>query len=324
MHQLPKRALGSSDIEVSELGLGCNRIGEDILSDNEWIALLHRAVDLGVTVFDTAARYTGGRSEELVGKAFGNRQDVVIATKVSSVNREGKPSFTKDFVIAGAERSLRALKRDCIEIFQTHGGGNGKLDQVSDPEWAEAMALLKKQGKIRLRGASVTNAEGGIYVIENGLVDVLQVTYNLIDTDHALPILPVAHKHGVGLLARKPYQQGILTGKFSPSNAEVSGNRARLQGKNLMKNILAAEKFQELGENRPGGMAALAIQFVLAEKCLSCTIPGARSIEQLEANLAAAAAAELTEDEADAVTEIHNKLLKRDKFLARLRRKFAL
>ena len=134
MYQLPKRTLGSSDTYVSELGLGCNRIGENILSDNEWIALLHRAVDLGITVFDTASRYAGGRSEELIGKAFGNRQDVVIATKVSGVYRKGKPSFAKDFVIAGAERSLRALKRDCIEIFQTHGGGGGKLDQVSDPE----------------------------------------------------------------------------------------------------------------------------------------------------------------------------------------------
>ena len=304
MHQLPERVIGSSDIRVSELGLGCNRIGEDILSDNEWIAMLHRAVDLGVTVYDTAAQYVDGRSEELIGKAFGNRSDVVIATKVSPVRCEGKSSFAKDVVIVGAERSLRVLRRDCIEIFQTHGGGN--LEQVSDPEWGEAMALLKEKGKIRLRGAAVFSAEGGNYAIENDLVDVLQVTYNLINRSHSLPVLPVAHMHGVGLLARMPYQRGILTGKFSPSNADATGYRANLQGDNLMHDILAAENFRELGENRAGGMAALAMRYVLAEKRLSCTIPGARSIEQLEANVAASVAPCLTEDEVGAVLEIQN------------------
>ena len=166
IHGFPQRVIGSSGIEVSELGLGCNRIGEKMLSSNDWIALLHRAVDLGVTVFDTAAQYAGRRSQELVGKAFGNRQDIVIATKVSNVECEGKPAFTKDVVIAGAERSLRILKRDCIDIFQTHGSGS--LDELSNPEWAEAMALLKAQGKIRLRGASVSSVEAGMYVIENG------------------------------------------------------------------------------------------------------------------------------------------------------------
>jgi len=300
--QIPQRPLGSADIHVSELGLGCNRIGEDIQSDAEWIALLNRAADIGVTVFDTAAQYADGRSEELIGKAFGNRPDVVIATKVSPVKQEGKPGFARDVVIAGAEASLRALKRDCIEIFQTHGSGN--LDQVSDPEWVEAMALLKEQGKIRLRGSAVFSAEGAIHAIENDLVDVLQITYNLINTDHALPILPVAEKHGAGLLARMPYQRGILTGKFSPSDPTAEGLRASLQGNRLEDDILSAEDYRELGESRPGGMSALAMQFVLAEKRLSCTIPGARSIEQLEANLSAALAPELTADEIASIAKI--------------------
>jgi len=306
IHGFPRRVIGSSGIEVSELGLGCNRIGEKMLSSNDWIALLHRAVSLGVAVFDTAAQYAGRQSEELVGKAFGNRQDVVIATKVSDVKCEGKPAFSKNVVMEGAERSLRILNRDCIDIFQTHGSGS--LDEVSNSEWAEAMTLLKTQGKIRLRGASVSSVEAGIYVIENGLVDVLQITYNLIDADEALPVMALAHKHGVGLLARMPYQRGILTGKFSPSDTELPENRARFQGETLMRDILAAEKFRELGENRPGGMAALAMQFVLAEKRISCTIPGARSVEQLEANVAAAAAPILTEDELSAVREIHKQI----------------
>ena len=286
--------------------MGCNRVGEDSLSDEEWIALLHHAADLGVTVFDTAAQYAGGRSEELIGKAFANRADVVIATKVSPVKGEAKSGFTRDVVIEGAERSLRILQRDCIDIFQTHGGGG--LEEVSDPEWAEAMATLQEQGKIRLRAAAVFDADGGIHAIEHDLVDVLQVTYNLISTDHALPILPVAEDHGTGLLARMPYQRGILTGKFSPSTTDAEGYRASLQGDRLARDIRAAESFRDLGEKRPGGMSALAMQFVLAERRLSCTIPGARSIQQLEANVAAALAPALTAGEIEAVERIRTRM----------------
>ena len=304
MSSPPTRLLGSTSVEVSEVGLGCNRIGEDILSDSGWIALLNRAVDLGVTLFDTATLYASGRSEELIGLAFGNRQDVTIATKVLPSGDPKAPRFSRKTVIEGAERSLRALRRNCIDILQTHGGG--ALDEICDPEWSKAMALLKEQGKIRFRGSALFDAKGGIYAVENGLVDVLQVTYNLIDVGHALPIIPVAEKYGVGLIARMPYQRGILTGKFSSPEADASSHRAHLQRQRFPADVLAAEQFRELGEGRPGGMPALAMQFVLAEKRISCTIPGARSIDQLEANLAAAAAPGLTEDEFKAIAEIQN------------------
>ena len=300
------RTLGSSSISLSEIGLGCNRIGEGTFCDEEWIQLLHRAVDLGVNVFDTAAQYAGGRSEELVGRAFGNRAGLVIATKVSPVKKGNGPTFTRTAVIRGAERSLRTLRRDRIDVFQTHGSGS--LAELLEPEWVEAMALLKQQGKIRLRGAAVFSAEGGIYAIENDLVDVLQVTYNLLDTEHADPILPVAREHGVGLLARMPYQRGILTGKFSLAHPDASNHRARLQGDRLLDDIQAAERFRELAGNRPGGMPALAMQFVLAETRLSCTIPAARSVEQLEANPAAAAAPPLTSGERAVIAEIRSYL----------------
>lgn len=294
----PSRKLGDSAVEVAELGLGCNRIGEKGQTDREWMNLLERAADLGITVFDTAAMYAGGRSEELIGKTFGNRANVLIASKVSPVNG----SFSKKTVIEGAENSLRMLRRDCIDIFQTHG--SGELTQIRDPEWAEAMDELQSQGKIRFRGAAVFHAEGAVYAIEQGLVDVLQITYNLLDTGHAMPILPVAEKHGVGLLARMPYQRGILTGKFSPGVSDPADHRARLQGERFYSDVRNAEKFRELGEKRPGGMTALAMQYVLAEPRLSCTIPGARSIAQLEANVAAALAPPLTREEALAVSAL--------------------
>ncbi|MBD3243009.1 MAG: hypothetical protein GF331_20620 [Chitinivibrionales bacterium] len=296
---IPSAPLGSSGISIARIGLGCNRIGEEHLSDSEWVALLHEAADLGVTLFDTAAAYAGGRSEELVGQAFKGRSDVVIATKVSPVHRDGKPPFTAEVIIRGAERSLRALQRECIDVLQTHGSGS--LAEMRDPEWAEAMGRLQEQGKIRLRAAAVFHAVGAIHAVEQGLVDVLQVTYNLIDRSHAEPILPVAASHGVGLIARMPFQRGTLTGKFSPGAPVPEGHRARLQGEQLAADIEYAERFRSLGQARPGGMTALAIQYVLAERRMACTIPGARSREQLRLNLEAARAPALTDDERRAV-----------------------
>jgi aryl-alcohol dehydrogenase-like predicted oxidoreductase len=304
-HDIKHRAFGATGITVSEIGMGCNRVGESIHSDAEWIALLRLAADLGVTVFDTAEVYGGGRSQELVGKALGNRQDVVIATKVSPVDGPENSRFTYESVIQGAERCLKLLGRDTIDILQTHG--NGSVDEVSNPELIRAFEDLKKSGKIRARASATFDAEGARHAIEHDLVDGLQITYNLVDRSHALPILELAAERGVGLLARMPYQRGSLTGKFSPDREVPDGHRAKLQGDKLAADIERAEAFRELGTGRPGGMAELAMQYVLAEPRLSTTIPGARNEEQLRQNIANATAAPLTPDERRAIEAIQKR-----------------
>ncbi|TVR57929.1 MAG: aldo/keto reductase [Spirochaetaceae bacterium] len=293
-YDIPTRPLGATGITVSVVGLGCNRIGESIQSDDEWIRLLHQAADWGITVFDTATQYAGGRSQELIGKAFGNREDVVIATKVTPIRDENGTRFTYDSIVEGAENCLRILRRDCIDVLQTHGSGS--IEEVSNPAFAEAMERLKEQGKIRARASATFNAQGALYAIEHGLVDALQITYNLVDRDHALPVLPLAGERGIGLLARMPYQRGSLTGKFRPGQAVADGYRAKLQGEKLADDIAAAERFRPLGEKR-GSMGELAMQYVLAEERLSATIPGARSIEQVRQNIENALAPPLSDAE---------------------------
>jgi aryl-alcohol dehydrogenase-like predicted oxidoreductase len=219
-YEIPQRPLGTTGLHVSEIGLGCNRIGERIQTDGAWIYLLQQAADWGVTVFDTATVYGGGRSQELVGRALGNRDDVVIATKVSPVRDEDGARFTYQSIIEGTENCLRILKRDCIDILQTHGSGS--LEEVTNPAFAEAMNRLRDDGKIRVRASATFNAEGGRYAIEHDLVDALQITYNLVDRSHAFPILPLADRNGIGLLARMPYQRGSLTGKFNPGARSVA------------------------------------------------------------------------------------------------------
>lgn len=301
-YDIPARPLGSSGIAVSAVGLGCNRIGEDIQSDDEWIRMLRQAADWGITVYDTATQYAGGRSQELVGKAFGNRDDVVIATKVTPIRDDRGRRFTYESIIEGAENCLRLLRREAIDVLQTHG--SGALDEVSNPDFAKAMNRLQEQGKIRLRASATFDAEGARYAIEHGLVDVLQVTYNLVDRAHSLPVLPLAAERGVGLLARMPYQRGSLTGKFRPGEEVADGHRAKLQGDKLADDIAAAERFRELGERREGGMAELAMQYVLSETRISATIPGARSIDQIRTNIENALAPPLTAEEAREIERI--------------------
>lgn len=301
-NDIPKRPLGTSGITVSAIGLGCNRIGEGIRTDEEWIRMLHQAADWGVTIYDTAAQYAGGRSQELVGRAFGNRDDVVIATKVSPVRDEHGRRFTRESILEGAENCLRLLRRETIDVLQTHGSGS--LEEVSNPDFAEAMNRLQEQGKIRLRASATFDAEGARYAVEHGLVDVLQVTYNLVDRSHSLPVLPLTAERGVGLLARMPYQRGSLTGKFRPGEDVADGHRAKLQGDKLADDVAAAERFRDLGDRRAGGMAELAMQYVLAEGRITATIPGARSIEQLRANIENALAPPLTAEEAREIERI--------------------
>ena len=301
-HIIPRRPLGSTGMNVSEIGLGCNRIGEDIRSDREWIHLLHQAADWGVTVFDTAWVYADGRSQELIGRAFGNRTDVVIATKVSPIRDEKGVRFTRQSIVEGAEACLRILKRDSIDVLQTHGGGS--LQEISNPEFAEAMNALKESGKIRARGIATFHADAAIYAIENGLVDVLQITYNLIDRTHALPILPIAATRGVGLLARMPYQRGSLTGKYSPGQQVADGHRALLQGDRLQNDIAHAERFKPISGSRNGGLAELAMRSVLHETRISATIPGARSVGQLRENIDNGLALPLSDEELREIDKI--------------------
>ena len=305
IRDIPRRPLGTTGLTVSELGLGCNRIGEAIRSDDEWIALLRQAADWGITLFDTAAQYAGGRSQELIGRAFGNRDDVVIATKVSPIRDGERSVFTVQSIVEGAEHCLRQLRRDCIDIFQTHGSGS--LEEVQNPAFGEAMTRLREAGKIRVRASATFNAEGACFAIEHGLVDALQITYNLVDQSHATPILPLAEGYGIGLLARMPYQRGSLTGKFRPGVAVPEGHRALLQGDDRLRtDIAAAERFRPLGAVRRGGMAELAMRYVLRESRVSAAIPGARSIAQLRNNIDNALAPELTTEELREIERIRS------------------
>ena len=276
------RELGKSRIKVSEVGLGGNRLGQEYESNDFWVNLINQAADLGVTVFDSAEAYGWGRSEEMLGLALGNRDDVAIATKMCRVKETGEKIYTAERMMKTAEGSLRRLRRDVIDIYQLHSPNRQELEQY---DWAEGMAQLKEQGKIRLSAIAVNNAADGIWLIERGLVDVLQITYNIFDVEVENELFDLAETNGVGLLCRMPLARGVLTGKFHLGQDVSEGHRALLDGAQMWENVQKADTLRPIAHEYDGGMTRMALHFSLTPSAISAIIPGARSLVQITENV---------------------------------------
>lgn len=279
------RKLGKTGLEVSEIGLGCNRIGDPSMSDGSWVSLVHRAIDQGVNIFDTSEIYNDTRSEEILGKALQFRDDIYVATKVAGKTASGEKDFSPKTIRRSVEDSLRRLRRECIDLYQLHGIRKEHMEQ-SD-EWHGCMKELVKEGKIRFIGASVDPVEDGVALIKNRLVDTIQVTYNVLYPEAGDELLPIARRRHIGVLVKMPYQRGVLTGKFTPTSVVPDGHRALLDNERMKENIRRAEALRPIGVRRDRGMTGLAIQYCLNPPAVSCVIPGARTLMQLESNVRA-------------------------------------
>jgi aryl-alcohol dehydrogenase-like predicted oxidoreductase len=285
--------------------MGCNRLGEAGLPDQHWIDLVRRAADLGVNVFDSSESYNWGRSEEMLGRAVGERDDLLLATKISRVRKGGK-DYSAARLLERAELSLRNLRRSCIDIYQLHSPSRADLERF---DWAEGLALLKQQGKIRFGAVALSTHDDGRWLIEQGLagagkvVEVFQCTYNLFEPEAKEQLFPLAKAHGVGLLCRMPLARGILTGKFHADQEVADGHRARLDGQHVAR-IRQAEDLRPLGAAYEGGMARMALHYSLAPDAMSALIPGARTVEQLEANVRASGGSALSAEVCEELARI--------------------
>ena len=298
------RELGKTGVKVSEIGMGCNRLGGESMTPEGWVALVSYALDLGVTVFDTAPSYGWGKSEETLGQAIGNRGDVLIASKVSRDRESGEKDFSPERMLASVEASLQRLQRDCIDILQLH---SPSLEDLETYAWAEAMDRLKAQGKIRFAGVSINDAASGRWLLERGLVQELQVAYNMIDPQVGQEVFPLAQAQGVGILVRMPMARGILTGKFAPGQEVDAGHRAALMGERVPDMVEKAEDFRPLAEEAGITMGQWALRYSITPAAVSAAIPGARTRQQLEQNVAASNGMGLTPEELAAVEAVRRR-----------------
>ena len=282
------RELGNTGIKVSEVGMGCNRLREPYWPDAHWIRLVENAVDRGINIFDTAESYKGGGSEEILGQVVGNREDLLVATKMGGPGRD----FSANQVIACAEASLKRLRRDRIDIFHLHSPNRQEMKQY---DWTDGMTKLKEEGKIKFRAVSANNPEDAIWLIKLGRVEVLQITYNIFNIEAEERLFSVASKYKVGIVCRMPLAQGILTGKFRPGEEVPEDHRAHRAYQHMNEQIDMAEDLRPLGSTYKGGMTRLALHFCLTPQAISTIIPGSRTTEQLDENVIASNGSGLSE-----------------------------
>jgi aryl-alcohol dehydrogenase-like predicted oxidoreductase len=293
------RQLGSGGLTVSAIGFGAMSIAGvyGAADDAESIATVRRALDLGVTLIDTADIYGGGHSEELVGRAIrGRRGDVVLATKFGSGARDrdrggnGRPEYVRQSI----EGSLRRLNVDHVDLYYLH-----RVD-FSTPieETVGAMAQLVQEGKVRCLGLSEAAPETVRRAHAVHPITALQTEYSLFSREPEAGILPTVRELGIGFVAYSPLGRGLLTGKITQPQhlPETDWRRSvpRFQDENLAHNARLVQEIAEIAGTLHVSTAQLVLAWLLHQGPDIVPIPGTRRIANLEAN---AAAAELVLDD---------------------------
>jgi aryl-alcohol dehydrogenase-like predicted oxidoreductase len=288
------RKLGSQGLTVSELGLGCMGMSEfyGTGDEAESIATIHRALELGVTLLDTADMYGPFTNEQLVGKAIAShRNQVVLATKFG-IQRSEDSGFrgingSPDYVHQACDASLQRLGIDYIDLYYLH-----RVDpKVPIEETVGAMAELVQQGKVRYIGIS----EAAPTTIRRAHtvhpITALQTEYSLWSRDPEDEILPTVRELGIGFVAYSPLGRGFLSGSITSADDlaadDFRRNSPRFQGENFNKNLQLVERVKEIAGEKGVTPGQLAIAWLLAQGDDIVPIPGTKRRAYLEENVAA-------------------------------------
>ncbi len=331
------RPLGKSDIDASVVAFGAWAIGGWTwggTDEQESIKAIHAFLDAGGNLIDTAPIYGFGRSEEIVGKAIADRRDkVVLATKCSmrwDLNDEQKQRAQKKFstseemfdqpgnrsddsfdvfIYAGAdgireevEQSLKRLKTDVIDLYQTHW----QSDDVAIEEKMTTLEDLKREGKIRAIGVSNASVEQIEEYQKFGQVDTDQEKYSMLDRAMEPSNLAKCESDQIGFLAYSPLSQGLLTGKIDPDREYPEGDqrkfKERFQADNVRKVQAMLKPMEPIAEKHGISLAQLTIAWTLAQPGCSHVLAGARNPKQATDN-AGAGSVELSADELTTITK---------------------
>ncbi|MBC6608946.1 aldo/keto reductase [Hymenobacter sp. BT188] len=301
MSTIKKVVLGSQGLEVAAEGLGCMGMTGGIngmsvygeADEAESLATLHRALELGVTMLDTADLYGPLHNERLVGKALvGKREQFVVATKFGfeiddNGNWTGQYNGCPKYVRKSVERSLRNLSTDYIDLYYLH-----RVDPNTPIEdTVGAMSRLVEEGKVRYLGLSEVSADTLRVAHKIYPITALESEYSLFDRRvEEEGIIEAARALGIGFVAYSPLGRGFLSGEIkTPDDFEVNDSRRifpRYQGENFYKNIALVEKLKALAEAKSVTASQLTLAWVLAQDVV--VIPGTKRRKYLEANVAAA------------------------------------
>ncbi len=290
-----QRPLGEQGLVVSEMGLGCMGMSEfyGTRDDAESTATIHRALELGVTLLDTADMYGPYTNEELVGRAIAGRRDgVVLATKFGIVRDREDPTNRgvngrPEYVRASCENSLRRLGIETIDLYYQH-----RVDpDVPIEETIGAMGRLIEEGKVRYLGLSEAGAETIRRAHATHPVSALQSEYSLWSRDPEDDVLPVCRELGIGFVAYSPLGRGFLAGeikKFDDLAADdYRRHSPRFQGENFQRNVDLVKRIGEMAAEKGYQPAQFALAWVLSRGEEIVPIPGTKRRKYLEENVAA-------------------------------------
>lgn len=295
------RTLGKTGLRLAEVGYGAWGIGNSSwlgADDAQSMRSLHRAMDLGVNFIDTALVYGDGASEALVGAAVRARAEpIYVASKIPPRNMTWPPRadvpvdqvFPASHVIASTEQSLRNLGLERIDLQQFHAWSDAWCGQG---DWLAAVDQLKRQGKIGHFGVSINDhqSDNAIALIETGLVDSVQVIYNIFEQSPADRLLPACLRHNVGVIVRVALDEGGLTGAIGADSEFPDGDFRNdyFRGERRRQ---VAERVGAIGaalDIDAAQMAETALRFVLSHPAVSVVIPGMRSLRNVDQNCAVA------------------------------------
>lgn len=308
---MQQKKLGSQGLTASALGLGCMGMSDFYgeRNDEESIKTIHRALELGITFFDTADMYGPFHNEELVGKALaGKWGEVTLATKFGIVRDPNNPQVRgingkPEYVQSACEASLKRLNVDVIDLYYLH-----RVDPATPIEQTvEAMGKLVEQGKVRGIGLSEVSAATLRKAHEVYPISAVQSEYSLWSREPEDGVLDVCRELGIAFVAYSPLGRGFLTGQIKTfedlAENDYRRHSPRFQGENFEKNLDLVHKIEQIAERKSCTSSQLALAWVMAQGEFIFPIPGTKRIQYLEENVGALDVS-LTEEELREIDEI--------------------
>jgi aryl-alcohol dehydrogenase-like predicted oxidoreductase len=312
MKGIEKRVLGKSGLEITKLGLGLWPVGSDgygITDDQESIKTIEVALDMGINFYDTADVYGFGHSEELLGKVMQGRRDkFIIATKIGWIGFDGEKQSTVyttvEKLVVAVEEALKRLRTDYIDLMQSHINFRDKTMEI----FLEGFQKLQQEGKIRSYGVSTSDFEYlKQFNADEGCAS-LQIDYSILNRTPEFDFFPYCQEHKIGILVRGPLAMGILTGKFT-SDAKFGERDFRVAWQEeperhqiFLEDLKKVDKLKPLLNKKT--MTQLALQFSMEHPAITSSIPGAKTVKQLNENMKAAFLPALTKKEVKVIDSI--------------------
>ncbi|MBV9212392.1 MAG: aldo/keto reductase [Actinobacteria bacterium] len=314
-----QRRFGTTDLNASEIAFGTWALGSDWWgTTDDPDRLIGRALDLGVTFFDTGDAYGQGANEEIVGRALArvDRDSIQISTKFGYVldsqrsqQSEGErpQDFSPRHARAALEASLRRLGTDHVDLYQLH---NPRMDAIERDDVFAELESLRDEGSLRHYGVALGPAIGwrdeGLRALETRRVAGLQTVYNLLEQEPGREFIEAAERAGAGVMARVPTSSGLLEDKYTPDTTFGSSDHRRHRPREwLTEGLKKVERLRFLVIPGERTMAQAALRFILAQPTMACVIPTVTSMAELEEFAGAADAPELTPEELDRVGELY-------------------